>query len=117
MKDVTQEARALEKQKAMEEAEKERKKKEKAEAMAKKKQDEYKKLVRMKAFQRLVDMQRFEKYPFLTEDEIKTRYGFTDDEWKTITEQDEIKLPKKWGEKAVSDFNKAVDSQVKALIE
>ncbi len=93
--DVTQEARALEKQKAMEEAEKERKKKEKDEAMAKKKQDEYKKLVRMKAFQKLVDMQRFEKYPFLTEQEIKERYGFTDDEWKTITEQNEIKLPKK----------------------
>jgi hypothetical protein len=93
--DVTQEARALEKQKAMEEEEKERKKKEKAEAMAKKKQDEYRKLVRMRAFQKLVDMQRFEKYPFLTEKEIQDRYGFTDEEWKIITEQQEIKLPKK----------------------
>lgn len=93
--DVTQEARALEKQKAMEEAEKERRKKEQQEAKAKKKQEEYKKIVRMKAFQRLVDMQRFEKYPFLTEEEIKNRYGFTDEERKKITEQEEIKLPKK----------------------
>ena len=117
LKDVTQEVRALEKYRAQEEAEKERKKKERQEAMAKKKQDDYKKMVRMKAFQRLVDMQRFEKYPFLTEDEIKTRYGFSDDEWRIITEQEEIKLPKKRWEKAISDFNKAVDSQVKALIE
>lgn len=117
LKDVTQEARAYEKQKAMEEAEKERKKKEQQEAKAKKKQEEYKKMVRMKAFQRLVDMQRFEKYPFLTEEEIKNRYGFSDEEWKTITEQEEIKLPKKRWEKAISDFNKAVDDQVKYLIE
>jgi hypothetical protein len=115
LKDVTQEARAYEKQKAMEEAEKERKKKEQQEAKAKKKQEEYKKMVRMKAFQRLVDMQRFEKYPFLTEEEIKNRYGFSDEEWKTITEQEEIKLPKKWGEKAISDFNKAVYDQVRAI--
>ena len=114
--DVTQEARALEKQKAMEEAEKERRKKEQQEAKAKKKQEEYKKLVRMSAFQRLIDMQRLEKYPFLSENEIKERYGFTDEEWKKITEQEEIKLPKKWGDKARSDFNKAVDSYVRDLI-
>lgn len=117
LKDVTRDYRALEKYKADQEAEKARKKKERDEAYAKKKQEEYKKIVRMKAFQRLVDMQRFEKYPFLTEEEIKNRYGFTDEEWKKITEQEEIKLPKKWGEKAISDLNKAVDSQVKALIE
>lgn len=113
--DVTQEARALEKQKAMEEAEKERRKKEQQEAKAKKKQEEYKKIVRMKAFQRLVDMQRFEKYPFLNEEEIKNRYGFTDEERKKITEQEEIKLPKKRWEKAISDLNKAVFDQVKVI--
>lgn len=117
LKDVTRDYRALEKYKADQEAEKARKKKERDEAYAKKKQEEYKKIVRMKAFQRLVDMQRFEKYPFLTEEEIKNRYGFTDEEWKKITEQEEIKLPKKRWEKAISDLNKAVDSQVKALIE
>ena len=117
LKDVTRDYRALEKYKADQEAEKARKKKERDEAYAKKKQEEYKKIVRMKAFQRLVDMQRFEKYPFLTEEEIKNRYGFTDEEWKKITEQEEIKLPKKRKEKAISDLNKAVDSQVKALIE
>ena len=117
LKDVTNEVRALERYKENEKAEKERRKKEKQEEFAKKKQEEYKRMVRMKAFQRLVDMQRFEKYPFLTEEEIKNRYGFSDEEWKTITEQEEIKLPKKWGEKAISDFNKAVDDQVKALIE
>ncbi|MBO7691582.1 MAG: hypothetical protein J6T10_02990 [Methanobrevibacter sp.] len=114
---MTNEVRALERYKENEKAEKERRKKEKQEEFAKKKQEEYKRMVRMKAFQRLVDMQRFEKYPFLTEEEIKNRYGFSDEEWKTITEQEEIKLPKKWGEKAISDFNKAVDDQVKALIE
>jgi hypothetical protein len=41
----------------------------------------------LKAFQRLVDMQRFEKYPFLSENEIKQRWWFTDEEWKKITEQ------------------------------
>lgn len=117
LKDVTRDYRALEKYKADQEAEKAKKKKERDEAYAKKKQEEYKKIVRMKAFQRLVDMQRFEKYPFLTEEEIKNRYGFTDEEWKKITEQEEIKLPKKRWEKAISDLNKAVDSQVKALIE
>ena len=117
LKDVTNEVRALERYKENERAEKERRKKEKQEEDAKKKQEEYKKLVRMKAFQRLVDMQRFEKYPFLTEEEIKNRYGFSDEEWKTITEQEEIKLPKKRSAKAISDFNKAVDDQVKALIE
>ena len=117
VKDVTKEVRALEKYRADEEAEKERKKKERQEAFAKKQQEEYKKLVRMKAFQKLIDMQWLERYPFLSEDEIKTRYGFTDEEWKKITEQDEIKLPKKRWDRAISDFNKAVDSQVKALIE
>jgi hypothetical protein len=86
----------LERYKENERAEKERRKKEKQEEFAKKKQEEYKRMVRMKAFQRLVDVQRFEKYPFLTEEEIKNRYGFSDQEWKTITEQEEIKLPKKW---------------------
>ena len=92
---MTKEVRALEKYRADEEAEKARKKKERQEAFAKKQQEEYKKLVRMKAFQKLIDMQWLEKYPFLSEDEIKTRYGFTDEEWNKITEQDEIKLPKK----------------------
>ena len=118
LKDITQEVRALEKTKAEEEAEKERQKKERQEAMAKKKQDEYKRNVRMKAFQRLVDMQRFEKYPFLTEDEIKKRWGFTDEEWKKITEQEDLKFPpKKYGEKAIKDFNKAVDEEVRFIIE
>ena len=115
LKDVTRDYRALEKYKADQEAEKARKKKERDEAYAKKKQEEYKKIVRMKAFQRLVDMQRFEKYPFLTEEEIKNRYGFTDEEWKKITEQEEIKLPKKRWEKAISDLNKAVFDQVKVI--
>ena len=92
---MTRDYRALEKYRADQEAEKERKKKERQEAYAKKKQEEYNKYVRMKAFQKLIDMQWLEKYPFLSEDEIKTRYGFTDEEWKKITEQDEIKLPKK----------------------
>ena len=96
LRDVTVEQRALEKTKAMEEEEKARKKKEREEAFTKKKQDEYKKIVIMKAFQRLVDMQRFEKYPFLTEEEIKNRYGFSNEEWKKITEQEEVKVPKKW---------------------
>lgn len=74
LKDVTQEYRALEKYRAEQEAEKERKKKERQEAFAKKQQEEYKKMVRMKAFQRLIDMQWLEKYPFLTESEIKQRY-------------------------------------------
>ena len=118
LKDITQEVRALEKTKAQEEAEKERQKKERQEAMAKKKQDEYKRNVRMKAFQRLVDMQRFEKYPFLTEDEIKKRWWFTDEEWKKITEQEDLKFPpKKYGEKAIKDFNKAVDEEVRFIIE
>lgn len=115
LKDVTRDYRALEKYKADQEAEKARKKKERDEAYAKKKQEEYKKIVRMKAFQRLVDMQRFEKYPFLTEEEIKNRYGFTDEERKKITEQEEIKLPKKRWEKAISDLNKAVFDQVKVI--
>lgn len=117
LKDVTQEYRALEKYRAEQEAEKERKKKERQEAFAKKQQEEYKKMVRMKAFQRLIDMQWLEKYPFLTESEIKQRYWFTDEEWKKVTEQDEIKLPKKRWDKARSDFNKAVDSEIRNLIE
>lgn len=117
VRDVTRDYRALEKYRADQEAEKERKKKERQEAYAKKKQEEYNKYVRMKAFQKLIDMQWLEKYPFLSEDEIKTRYGFTDEEWKKITEQDEIKLPKKRWEKAIRDFNKAVDSTVRNLIE
>lgn len=117
LKDVTNEVRALERYKENEKAEKERRKKEKQEEYAKKKQEEYKRLVRMKAFQRLVDMQRFERYPFLTEKDIKERYGFTDEEWKIITEQEEIKLPKKRGEKAISDLNKAVADQVKFIVE
>lgn len=118
LKDVTQEARALEKYKAEQEAEKERKKKERQEAFAKKKQEEYKKNVRLKAFQKLVDMQRFEKYTFLTEDEIKKRRWFSDEEWKKITEQQDINFPpkKRW-ENAIRDFNKAVDSEVKFIIE
>ena len=116
LKDVTRDYRALEKYRAEQEAEKERRKKERQEEFAKKKQEEYKKLVRMSAFQRLIDMQRLEKYPFLSENDIKERYGFTDEEWKKITEQEEIKLPKKWGDKARSDFNKAVDSYVRDLI-
>jgi hypothetical protein len=74
LKDVTNEVRALERYKENEKAEKERRKKEKQEEYAKKKQEEYKRNVRLKAFQRLVDMQRFEKYPFLSEDEIKQRW-------------------------------------------
>ena len=118
LKDVTQEARALEKYKAEQEAEKERKKKERQEAFAKKKQEEYKKNIRLKAFQKLVDMQRFEKYTFLTEDEIKKRRWFSDEEWKKITEQQDINFPpkKRW-ENAIRDFNKAVDSEVKFIIE
>lgn len=118
LKDVTQEARALEKYKAEQEAEKERKKKERQEAFAKKKQEEYKKNVRLKAFQKLVDMQRFEKYTFLTEDEIKKRRWFSDEERKKITEQQDINFPpkKRW-ENAIRDFNKAVDSEVKFIIE
>lgn len=118
LKDVTNEVRALERYKENEKAEKERRKKEKQEEYAKKKQEEYKRNVRLKAFQRLVDMQRFEKYPFLSEDEIKQRWWFTDEEWKKITEQLDLWYPpKKRNEKAVSDFNKAVDSEVKFIIE
>ena len=117
MRDITHETRANEKMKAEEQAERERIKKERQEALAKKKQEEYKKMVRMKAFQKLIDMKWIEeKYPFLTEKEIKERYGFTDEEWKKITEQEEIKLPKRWTERAISDFNKAVDSYTKDLI-
>lgn len=118
LKDVTNEVRALERYKENEKAEKERRKKEKQEEYAKKKQEEYKRNVRLKAFQRLVDMQRFEKFTFLTEDEIKQRWWFTDEEWKKITEQLDLWYPpKKRNEKAVSDFNKAVDSEVKFIIE
>lgn len=117
LRDVTRDYRALEKHRADQEAEKARKKKQRDEAYAKKKQEEYRKIVRMKAFQRLVDMQRFEKYPFLSEEEIKNRYGFTDEERKKITEQEEIKLPKRRWEKAIKDLNKAVDSEVRSLIE
>ena len=118
LKDVTNEVRSLERYKENERAEKERRKKEKQEEYAKKKQEEYKRNVRLKAFQRLVDMQRFEKYPFLSEDEIKQRWWFTDEEWKKITEQLDLWYPpKKRNEKAVSDFNKAVDSEVKFIIE
>ena len=117
MKDITQETRADEKMKAQEQAERERIKKERQEAFDKRKKEEYKKMVRMKAFQKLIDMQWLERYPFLSEDEIRQRRWFTPEEWKKITEQEEIKLPKKRKEKAISDFNKAVDSYVKNLIE